>query len=202
MKKEQIMKIMKYIWLLLVATLFTCGPRVTTEKLSKTDLRDYNTFAYLPNSNFDDFEKFENDNSVGLAVIECVNENMKNQGYTIDRDNPDLLVLLSTSTDVEKTVTNEPVYATYPRYYNRRYAVSPYYANYYYNNYYGYTRLVGYEKEVNKYKEGMLILSLVDTNSKRVVWEGKASDLIFQQNESAAISEFVDDMFDEFPAAK
>lgn len=196
------MKTLKFLWLVLVATVFTCGPRVITEKLSNTDLRNYNTFAYLPNSNFDDFEKFENDNSVGLAVIESVNQNMKDQGYTLDRDNPDLLVLLSTSTDVEKTIDSEPVYATYPRYYHRRYAVSPYYANYYYNNYYAYNRLVGYETVVNKYKEGMLILRLVDTDSKRVVWEGKASDLIFQQDESAAISEFVDDMFDEFPAAK
>ncbi|MBO6879842.1 DUF4136 domain-containing protein [Winogradskyella sp.] len=196
------MKTIKFIWLVLAVTLFTCGPRVTTEKMSNIDLNDYNTFAYLPNSNFDDFEKFENDNSVGMAVIESVNQNMKDQGYTIDRDNPDLLVLLSTMTDIDKTVTKDPVYATYPRYYHRRYAVSPYYTNYYYNSYYDYSRLVGYETDVNKYKEGMLILRLVDTDSKRVVWEGKASDLIFQQDESAAISEFVDDMFDEFPAAK
>lgn len=188
--------------LVLVTTVFACGPKVTTEKMGTTDLSSYETFAYLPNSNFDDYEKFENDNTVGMSVIDGVNQNMKDQGYKVDRSNPDLLVLLSTMTDTEKTVTQEPVYATYPRYYNRRYAVSPYYQNYYYYNYHDYNQLVGYETEVNRYKEGLLILKLIDANSKNVVWEGRASDLIFQQNESAAISEFVDDMFDEFPTAK
>lgn len=193
------MKILKIMTLALITTLFACGPKVTTEKMGTTDLSNYKTFAYLPNSNFDDLEKFETDSNVGMSVIESVNQNMKNQGYTVERNNPDLLVLLSTSTDIEKTVDQDPVYATYPLYYNRRYPVSPYYQDYYYNNYYGYSELVGYETDVNKYKEGMLLLKLVDTDSKNVVWEGKASNLIFQQNESEAISEFVDDMFDEFP---
>ncbi len=192
----------KILLMVIAITLLACGPKVTTEKMGMTDLSNYQTFAYLPNSNFDDFEKFENDNSVGMSVIESVNQNMKNQGYNIDRDNPDLLVLLTTMTNVEKEVTQEPVYATYPRYYNRRYAVSPYYQNYYYNNYYDYNQFVGYETDVNRYKEGMLILRLVDTDTKKLVWEGKASDLIFQQNESRAISEFVDDMFEEFPKTK
>ena len=196
------MKTIKFIMLVLVTTVFTCGPKVTTEKMGTTDLGNYDTFAYLPNSNFDDYENFENDNNVGMSVIESVNQNMENEGYRMDRSNPDLLVLLSTMTDTEQTVTKEPVYATYPRYYNRRYAVSPHYQNYYYYNYYDYNQVVGYETDVNRYKQGMLILKLIDANSKNVVWEGKASDLIFQQNESAAISEFVDDMFDEFPTAK
>ncbi len=170
--------------------------------MSSKNLANYDTFAYLPNSNFDDFEKFENDNSVGLSVIENVNRNMKKQGYSIDRENPDLLVLLNTVVDTEKTVTEEPVYATYPRYYRSGYGVSPYYQNYYFNNYAGYNNIVGYDTDVDRYKEGTLILRLVDSQSKTVIWMGNASDLIFKQNESASISKFVDDMFDEFPDVK
>ena len=196
------MKKTTLLLLTVIISFLACGPKVTTDKMGRADLSSYDTFAYLPNSNFDAYEKFETDNNVGMSVIESVNQNMKNQGYSLDRSSPDLLVLLTTSTDMEKTITADPVYATYPAYYNRSYAVSPYYQNYYYNNYYDYTELVGYNTNLNRYKEGMLVLRLVDTETKQVVWEGKASDQIFRQNESMAISEFVDDMFDEFPVAK
>ncbi len=178
------------------------GPKVSTEKMSSKDLGNYETFAYLPNSNFDEFNKFEDDNTVGLQVIENINKNMKKQGYEIDRDNPDLLVLISTMTDVEKTISKDPVYARYPRYYNSGYGVSPYYQSYYYYNYNSFNNIVGYETDVNKYKEGTLVLNLVDSASKNVIWKGIASDQIYKQNESRAISKFVDDMFEKFPKVK
>jgi hypothetical protein len=192
----------KIIGSLLALALMACGPRVSTVKVTDKDLSSYTTFAYLPNSNFDDYVKFETDNSVGMAVIENVNRNMQQVGYKMDRNNPDLAVLLSTTTDIEKTVFTDPVFATYPRYYDRRYAVSPYYQNYYYYNYTGFNKVVGFETDVDRYKEGTLLLYLIDSKSKEVVWKGTASELIFQQSESQAISKFVDDMFDKFPTAK
>jgi hypothetical protein len=89
---------------------------------------------------------------------------MQKLGYTLDRTNPDLLVLLSTSTDLDTNVTKEPVYATYPNYYGRSYGVSPYYQNYYWRIS-SYNR-VGYDTDVNTYKEGTLRLSLVDSETK------------------------------------
>jgi len=187
-----------FIALIMVA----CGPTVTTTKVNDANLKSYSTFAYLPNSNFDDYIDYETDNSVGMAVIQNVNRNMEQEGYAMDRNNPDLLVLLSTNTDLEKTVTKEPIYATYPTYYNTRYTVSPYYQNYYYYNYGAYNRVVGYETDVDRYKEGTLLLYLIDSDNKEVVWKGMASDLIFQQNASQAIATYVDDMFEKFPSAK
>lgn len=174
------MKTLKTLMMFLAMTVLTCGPKVTTQKMGTTDLSNYNTFAYLPNSNFDAIEKFKNYNTAGMSVIKSINENMKAQGYTMDRDNPDLLVLLTTNSDIEKTVSKEPVYATYPNYYNRGYVVSPYYQNYYYNNYYNYVELIGYDTDINRCKEGMLMLRLVDSKNKKVVWKGRASYLIFQ----------------------
>jgi hypothetical protein len=49
--------------------------------------------------------------NIGTTVIESVNTNMQKLGYTLDRTNPDLLVL-STSTDLDTNITKEPVYAT------------------------------------------------------------------------------------------
>lgn len=191
----------RYIFILMMTIcLISCGPRVTTTKTSSKNLGNYQTFAYLPNSNFDSNQSRFNNENVGKAVIESVNRNMRQLGYTLDRTNPDLLVLMSTSTDRETNVTTDPVYATYPNYYGRNYAVSPYYEPYYYNNYYGYNRLVGYDTDVNTYKEGTLRLSLVDRGTQNVIWKGTVSDAIYSnQNDSKAIAKFVDDMFAEFP---
>ena len=191
------MKIKVTLLLCLVFLVTACGPSVTTTKKNNADLSDYESFAYLPNSNFDDLSKFETDNKVGLSIINSVNEKMKDLGYALDRSNPDLLVILSTNTDSEKTVSKDPVYATYPAYYNTRYSVSPYYQNNYYYGYNTYTDVVGYNTDVDTYQEGTLILHLVDSETKNVVWKGQASDAIFQQNETQAIAGFVDDMFQE-----
>lgn len=182
-------------------SLIACGgPKVNTTKTTSNDLSVYKTFAYLPNSNFEDLDKGYGNNNIGTTVIESVNTNMQQLGYTLDRTNPDLLVLLSTSTDLDTNVAKEPVYATYPNYYGSSYGVSPYYQNYYYNGYSGYNRLIGYDTDVNTYKEGTLRLSLVDSETKNIVWKGTASNGIYKsENESKAIAKFVDDMFAKYP---
>lgn len=194
------MNLRNLFFLAITFSVFACGPRVNTTKTTNKDLSNYKTFAYLPNSNFDDLDKGYDNTDVGMAVIESVNTNMQQLGYNLDRNKPDLLVLLSTSTDTETNVTKEPVYATYPNYYGRTYGVSPYYQNYYYNGYSGYNRLIGYDTDVNTYEEGTLRLSLVDSKTKNVVWKGTASNSIYSsQNDSKAIAKFVDDMFANFP---
>jgi hypothetical protein len=181
-------------------SLIACGPTVNTTKTTGKDLGTYKTFAYLPNSNFEDLDKGYGNNKIGTTVIETVNTNMQQLGYTLDRTKPDLLVLLSTSTDLDTNVTKEPVYATYPNYYGSSYGVSPYYQNYYYNGYSRYNQLIGYDTDVNTYKEGTLRLSLVDSETKNIVWKGTASNSIYKsENESKAIAKFVDDMFAKFP---
>lgn len=192
----------KYLVLTLALLIMACGPRVTSTKMSSKALDSYETFAYLPNSNFDDIEKFESDNSVGTAVINHVNKNMKLQGYTMDRNNPDLLVLLTTKTDLEKYITTDPVYATYPTYYNSTYSVSPYYSDYYYYGYNTYNDIVGYDTDITTYKDGTLILNLIDSKTKNVIWKANASSLIGNQKDSKAISDFVDDIFEKFPNSK
>jgi len=196
------MKIRLISLFVLVLLIISCGPRVNTTKVGDKDLDTYETFAFLPNSNFEELEGFESDDNVGTSIIQNVNRNMKKLGYELQRQNPELLVLLNTNTDIDKTVSSDPVYAQYPNYYSTAYTVSPYYQNNYYYGYNNYGNIVGYDTNVNRYKEGSLILTLVDSESKNIIWEGVASDVIFKQNESKAIAKFVDDMFAKFPNVK
>ncbi|MAQ75780.1 MAG: hypothetical protein CL613_05550, partial [Aquimarina sp.] len=91
----------------------------------------------------------------------------------------------------------DPVYATYP--YNVSSPVSPYYDPYYYNYYFGYGDVVGYDVNYDRYKDGTLIVDLVDRKTKEVIWSGAATDEIYMNNESKAISQYVDDLFKDFP---
>ncbi|MGO4818102.1 hypothetical protein [Flavobacterium sp. W22_SRS_FP1] len=119
------MNLRNLFFLVITLSLTACGPVVNTTKTTTKDLSIYKTFAYLPNSNFEDLDKGYGNNNIGTTVIESVNTNRQQLGYTLDRTNPDLLVLLSTSTDLDTNVTKEPVYATFPNHYARRYGVSP-----------------------------------------------------------------------------
>ncbi|WP_281540474.1 DUF4136 domain-containing protein [Maribacter aestuarii] len=181
---------------------FACGPMVNTTKVTSKNLSNYETFAYLPNGNFDEIEGY-NDNTVGTAVISRVNENMKDLGYELDRDEPDLLVLIGTQTDTEQTRVKEPVYATYPTYYTTNYRVGNLYEPYYYYGYADYTQLIGYDVDYDTYKEGTLMLSIVDRETKNVLWKANAYNFIAKgQNNSRAIAKYVDDIFAKYPVKK
>lgn len=177
-----------------------CGPKVTTTKTSNVDLDKYETFAYLPNGNFEDPSKGYDDPSVGQAVIEKVNQGMKNLGYEMDRNQPDLLVLLATKTNTEIEKETDPVYAAYPNYYGTTYPVGTYYNPYYYYGYNSYNKLVGYDVDYDTYETGTLLLSLVDRKTREVVWRGTASNFVGGRKNVKAISDFVDDLFAEYPA--
>ncbi|RZS93457.1 DUF4136 domain-containing protein [Aquimarina brevivitae] len=174
-----------------------CGPTVETVKTTDKSLDKYQSFAYLPNSNFENSDIGYDDPSVGISVINAVNQQMQKAGYELDREKPDLLVLIRTKVSVDVVKDTEPVYATYP--YTYRSPVSPLYDPYYYNYYFGYGNTIGYTTDTDKYKDGTLIVDLVDRKTKKVVWSGAASDEIYQLQESKAIAEYVDDLFEDFP---
>lgn len=184
----------------LTLAVVSCGPRVTTSKTTSKDLSNYDTFAYLPNSSVQMPDKSYNED-VNSAIIEAVNNNMREVGYTMDRDNPDLLVLLSTKTDLETETTTDPVYATYP-YANGATTISPFYDPYYYSGYANYTRVVGYDTDTYAYKEGTLIINLVDRKTKQTVWKGISSKSVYNQTTTGAIEDLVNQIFQEYPLNK
>lgn len=125
--KTNIRTISKLVGLFVFASsILSCGPSVNATKTTDKDLSTYKTYAYLPNGNFESLERDFDGGKVGEEVINSVNRNMQQEGYTLDRDNPDLLVLVSTSTERDVNVTQDPVYATYPNYYGSTYGVGSY----------------------------------------------------------------------------
>lgn len=193
------MKKLNLIILLLVgAVFFGCGPRVATMKTTNKDLSNYDSFAYLPNSGIHMPSKSFDDESVNQAVIETINRNLTQAGYELDRQNPDLVVLVSTKTNTEVETTADPVYARYP-YSPGMTTVSPFYDPYYYSGYTGFNNFVGYDVDTYRYKEGTVIINLVDTQTKETVWKGVASESIYSQATIQEIQDLVNAIFEEYP---
>lgn len=196
------MKKLNLILLIMVGSLLmSCGPRVSTSKTASVDLSKYDTFAYLPNSNVNAEGLRMDSEQVSRAVIEAVNTNLRQEGYNLDRQNPDLLVLISTETDTEVTTTTDPVYATYP-YTPAMTTVSPLYNDYYFPGYAGYTNIVGYDIDTYTYEEGTVVINLVDRQTKNTVWKGVASETLGAQTSTQGIRDLVNAIFEEYPLSE
>ena len=183
------------------ALLYSCATNVRTLNPSANDLSDYETFAYLPNTNVEVEGKNYTDTTVNRSIVEAVRINLQQEGYKLDRKNPDMLVLISTSTNVEVETDTDPVYAAYPYNYGVP-TVSPYYDAYFYYDYPAYKQVIGYNTTTYTYEEGTLVIDLIDRKSHKTIWKGIASSDIYNQSSAAAIRGMVDDIFDEFPSEK
>jgi hypothetical protein len=193
------MKTIKTILLFSILILiFSCGPRVTTTNPEGTNLSNYNTFAYLPNTNAEVEGDMYNDENINTGIVEAVKTNLTQNGFELERSNPDLLILLSTATDREVGTTTDPVYATYP-YTTGVTSISPYYGSNYYYGYGGYNNVIGYDTDTYSYKEGTLVINLIDRKTKSTVWKGVATDAIYDQTSPGAIRQMVNDIFEKFP---
>ena len=194
------MRIFNYLSLFILAAFITaCASQVTTARPTQSDLSAYSTFAYLPNADISMPDTELDQEAVNQRIVETVKTQMQGEGYQLDRDNPDLLVLISVKRSQETGVERDAVYATYPyRTYNVN-TVSPYYSNYYYNGFYDYGTVAGYDTDTYQYTEGTLIISLVDRETRNTVWKGMTSEAIYSGSTTDEIVQLVDDIFDEYP---
>lgn len=175
-----------------------CGPKVTTMKTTGKDLNKYKSYAYLPNSHIDMSNNMEaNIGDVGEAVIDEMNRNMKRAGYVLNRDNPDLLVILKTNVKPDGIADVSANYATYP--YTEKQPVSPYYKPYYYWGYEEFNDIAGYTIGIGSHYDGALEIDLVDRKTKKIVWSGKAKAPIYTNDTSEALANYLDAIFNKYP---
>jgi hypothetical protein len=195
---------MKILFSLFTAVLLltACSPRVTTVNPAATDLSDYKTYAYLPNADIEMQDGNMDQKQVNQRIVDATKRQMDRKGFELDRDNPDLLLLISVKRDQEVAVDTDPVYATYPYATYGVNTVSPYYNNYYYNDFYGYTDVVGYDTDTYQYTEGTLVINLIDRKTRETVWKGYTSDAIYSGGTTGEIVELVDDIFEEMPSQR
>jgi hypothetical protein len=135
-------------------------------------------------------------------IIDQINRKMIDEGYKVDRTNPDLLVLVSTKVNEETVTTTDPVYARYGNYNRPNMRVNSYYNNSYYRGYNNYQSVVGYDTDTYTYDDGTLIIQLVDRLSRETVWKGISSTDIYDTTSAIALTNLVNNIFEEYPLMK
>ncbi|WP_029034619.1 DUF4136 domain-containing protein [Salinimicrobium terrae] len=194
------MKFLKHFLSLsiMAGILFTgCGPKVDADKMTAKSLNSFNSYAFLPNQDTIQTSRFDNV-QVNEIVIDEINENMQELNYRLDRNEPDLLVYYHLMLDEEMAVNASPVYTNYS-YYRPGFYVGPYYRNYAYSNYFTVPRIVGTGIQQVNYKEGTIVIDLINRRTNEIVWRGRAEDLVAPGNLDEEIRSYVDAIFDKLP---
>ncbi|MFI5138045.1 MAG: DUF4136 domain-containing protein [Sphingobacteriales bacterium] len=160
--------------LLLLAGLLGCTSyNYYTAAINKTNLSSYHTFAWMPPSNSGD-KKMMN-NAADAKIREAATTALIAKGLRLDQTNPDLVVNYT-------SIVGRGVRTNY-------YSPYPYYGGFYpgwgfgwgwgwrYNPYFYYGAPFAYYggltyAEQEHYKEGTLIIDLIDTRTRKIVWRG------------------------------
>ena len=153
----------------------------------EADFTAYRTFAWLqePVTAIGDANAARQMNTLlDKRIRTAVETELQAKGMTVNTENPDLLVVYHTGVDNKIDVTDWGY--SYPTRYG---------------GWYG-----GSNVDVYEYKEGTLIVDLIDGKSKQLVWRGDATKTL-EENPSPErmeqnLREVVGRMFANYPPAK
>lgn len=167
---------LKIFGLFCMVLLVSCASAIKTKKHVKYDLNDYKTFAYLHNTSFDasDFNS-DSDVSVEASLIDALNKNMSVKGLSVDTDNPDLLVLFSTTKSINGEKAANPNQESSSVQGGSDGGMSgPNYATVSSTNY---KRYVDNSSTTDRLlKTGSLLVEVFSSETKELVWSGSAEN--------------------------
>jgi Domain of unknown function (DUF4136) len=174
-----------FIFLLLLVAA-SCGPaiRVRTDYDPDFDLWQYKTFDWALKKNIEAgknplYYNELNDKRIKTAV----KEQLSSRGYSYSEDKPDLIIHYHIAVDDKSIVVPESYGYKYGPYYDRM------------------------RTSVYAYREGTLILDLMDSKNNNLIWRGWAVSILddgtYEPEEiDKLIRAAVSKVFKEFPARK
>jgi len=161
-----------------------CSPslKVTSDFDKRVDFTKYKTFAFYDNSK-SNISSLNHD-----RIVNAVRAEMQRKGFTENTQTPDLLVnisaIVSTGTDVSSN-TNYYGYGGAARPYGWGVGMSSSYTSY----------------DVQHYKEGSLIIDILDAAEKKLIWQGAGNSRIDESTKDAdeRIATAVKKIMEDFP---
>lgn len=193
------MKFFKFYIPLLLAgfLLYSCGSSAPTSKDDRQKLKSYNTYAYLPDNDTIMSRNLDNDH-IQEVIIETINANMQEQGYSLDKTYPDVLIKVHPMFDEKMAVNSNPVYTNYP-YYRPGFYIGPYYEDYIYDNYFTVQRVDGPRVSQVPYRQGSIVIDFIDRKTNEILWRGTSDETIGSKRMDREIREYIDEIFKDFP---
>ncbi|HEY9186166.1 MAG TPA: DUF4136 domain-containing protein [Salegentibacter sp.] len=176
--------------------LASCGSGVKLTDEAKT-LRDYNSYAFLPNNDTIMSRAYDNER-INDVIVSSINANMKEQGYILDKRQPDILIYVHTMFDEKAEVNANPVYSNYS-YYRPGLYIGPYVEDYVYQDYYTIQRLAGNTIKQLPYKERSIVIDFINRRNKEIIWRATSEEEIGTRRMDRDLRNYVDDVFKNFP---
>ncbi|TRO65370.1 DUF4136 domain-containing protein [Christiangramia sabulilitoris] len=189
------MKFIKFSSFAIIFSLIltSCGSGGPTSKDDLKKLKSYNSYAFLPNKDTIISRNFDND-AIQEVIINTINANLKEEGFILNKRNPDILVHFHPMFDEQIAVNANPVYTNYA-YYRPGHYVGPYYRDIMYDNYFTVQRLNGPRVKQVPYLERTIVIDLIDRRTNEILWRGRSDEKIETKRIDRAIRENIDDIF-------
>ena len=172
----------------LCATLAGCaGARITTEFNPKLDFRGFKTYAWNPTGPGAEQASSIRNPAVYALVREAVDRELANRGLVrVDTGMPDLLVAVhGMAKDRIEVQTYGYAYGGY---------------GYYGGPFGAYPGPIAVGGTVQQYRDGTLIVDLVDARTKELAWRGTASDTVSEPSQiQGAVNNAVKTLMKEYP---
>lgn len=201
-----------YTILLLFFVIWGCSPASTvySDQLQGVDFNQFRTYAVLPVVDTASNSLYHNA-ILEQNLIASIDREMTARGYTLDRENPDVLVNLHLKLrDRQETVVNRyPLTSTYD-YYSP--ALDPtlntqihpqlgpqYTGTYYYPHYQRISTIYGTEMRQIEYTEGTVVIDLIRTNDSYLIWRSWSQETIDPNAATSDLQFVVEQIFREYP---
>ena len=154
--------------------------RIYTDHDPDYNVKSYKTFDWLQKTNIEHENNPLHYNELNDKRIKlAVEEQLKRKGYLLSADKPDLLVHYHIIVDDQSIVTTDPL-------------------GYFYTPYW--THL---QTTIRQYREGTLIIDVMESNTNNLIWRGWASSPIDEEYTpnkiDGLIKKAVANIFKKFP---
>ena len=145
-----------------------CSSTALIEKVPSADLTKYKTYSWVEKENAEDKTNHVND-IAEQSVRSAVNSELYKSGWGEVKSNPDILLTYDLLVDKSIIQQREPVYSqpytrTYYNPYTKRFGTI-YYPS----------QFLGYDSYETPVKQGTVVISMIDPQTDKTVWQGSAT---------------------------
>jgi hypothetical protein len=183
-------------WLLCITLLMNCTTANIYSNYDKTvNFQNYKTFAWSPYHQNHSNSLIDND-IVAKNIRETASKELESRGLQANIDEPDLLIDYDIFLKDRVRTEQYPIY-NYRYNYRRAYPYRPW-GRYYNPRNTGYS--TSYERRQVPYKEGTLIIELIDRKTNTMIWHGWAVETVDDPNTyQEDINKDIQAIFKRFP---
>nr|WP_299341316.1 DUF4136 domain-containing protein [Allomuricauda sp.] len=188
----------KFQLILLSVFLGSCASNIKTEKTTDDSFSAFKTFAYLPNTTLEIKEyNSDIDDSVESSLISSLNEGMIEKGYSVNNENPDLVLLLRTRRELN---SNENTKSKYERASSGgSVGSSPNFAS---TSSSGGKKYLSSDENIannEPYKKGNLVVEVYNRKTRELLWFGVAEDFKSHISDPTFMERMLKEILKKFP---